>query len=112
MSKMLIAGAFRMKGEEGKKSGLPYEFAQVLVLVPIEQVKNASFEKNGYGYSQSVLGCDAQALAAFAPFQGKFPLYLELDVEVVSFMGEFRPVVVGVKPAAAAVAPAPAAKVA
>lgn len=96
--KMLVAGCFRMKGVSDKG---PYDFSQVIGLAPIERVKNDKMEKTGSGLDSTVIDCEESAVPLFAQYEGKFPLWLDLDTDVAPRYGKFVTVVSGIKGAIA-----------
>ncbi|MBS1156614.1 MAG: hypothetical protein H6R07_2538 [Proteobacteria bacterium] len=93
--KALVAGVSRMKGI-AKKSGNPYDMANVNTLTASQSAKTESFTKIGYGFEISQIQCTNDAVEQFAAFQGRFPLELELITDMTQFAGRLVPIVVGV----------------
>jgi len=94
--KMLVAGVKRIAGTS-KKTGNDYDMPRLFGLVPVEKVKNAGMEITGYGMEQSEMNLDPEALESFKQYEGRFPLMLDLETDVMPRFGKFESVVVGVK---------------
>lgn len=110
--KMLVAGVKRMSGARGSKSGQPFDFAEVYGLTVIEPVQNDKVRIQGHGYEPAKVPCDEGAVSVFRQYEGKFPLLLDLELDVVPFQGRFESIVTGVRSVVTVPVAAPAQKIA
>jgi len=93
--KALVAGVVHMKGI-AKKTGKPYDMANINTLTPSQSANTADFQKTAFGFEISQIQCATSAIEQFAQFQGRFPLELELITDMTQFAGRLVPIVVGV----------------
>lgn len=93
--KALVAGVSRMKGT-AKKTGKPYDMANVNTMTKIQPASTDTFTKQGFGFEISQIQCSNEAVMQFAKFDGRFPLELELITDMTQFAGRLVPIVVGV----------------
>ena len=100
--KMLVAGVKRIAGNS-KKTGNDYDMPRLFGLVPIEKVRTATMEITGHGMEQSEMNLDPDCLDQFAKYEGKFPVLLDLETDVMPRFGKFESVVTGIKGVVAAV---------
>ncbi len=92
MSKTQVLGVKRMSGT-AKESGNPFDMGALLVIVPIENVSNAKFSVQGYGYEVGEMVLDPECIKQFEHF--KFPCALELEMEMVNYRGKITQLVTG-----------------
>lgn len=94
--KTLVLGFIRRSGK-AKKSGLPFDFAQLIIGTPIEEVSNDNFTVRGEGYQVNELSLE---LGAEAQFRGvRFPAVLDLKMDVRPGRGgQMEAVCVGFNP--------------
>jgi hypothetical protein len=93
--KAIVLGIAHRKGT-AKKSGMPFDFATLQTLRPIEAVSRESFQQRGYGYEPIDVKADPAAVDAFASL--KFPCTVELLTEArPSPYGELELYVTGCK---------------
>ena len=90
--KIQVLGVKRMSGT-AKESGNPFEMGALLAIVPIENVSNAKFSVQGYGYEVGEMVLDPAAIKQFENF--KFPCALELEMEIVNYRGKITQLVTG-----------------
>jgi hypothetical protein len=90
--KIQVLGVKRMSGT-AKESGNPFEMASLLAIVPIENVSNAKFSVQGYGYETGEMLLDPECIKQFENF--KFPCALELTMEIVNYRGKISQIVTG-----------------
>lgn len=93
--KALVAGVVHMKGT-AKKTGKPYDMANVNTLTVSQSAQTDGFTKQAYGFEISQIQCTQEAVSQFSQFQGRFPLELELITDMTQFAGRLVPIVVGV----------------
>ena len=92
--KVTVIGVMRMRGV-GKESRQPYDFAQALILSPIENRNSEKFSVVGLGYEVGKLDLRNESLHLFNDV--RFPAQLELEIEHVADRRGMKPVVVGFK---------------
>lgn len=92
--KLLCAGVKILNGI-GKASGQPFSMPRLFGLVPVENFKKEKVQAEGYGFEVSEIELDPACLPAFAKIN--FPATLDLETDVMPFMGEFKTVVVGIR---------------
>lgn len=92
--KALVLGVVHRHGT-AKGSGREYDFAQIFLLRPIEQVDRGTFNQAGYGFEVNEASLDTKAVVQF---QGrKFPCELNLVTDArPDQSGELKLVVTGV----------------
>jgi len=93
--RVTVIGVKRMSGV-GKESGRSFDFAQVQVLMAMEQADSKNFQLRGYGYETSKLDLAIDALDKFRDV--RFPCVLDLAIENVPGRLGMRTVVVGFRP--------------
>lgn len=93
--KAMVIGVKRMRGI-GKDSGRPFDFAQVEVLRPMENVSGEKFTLTGLGFETSKLDAKIECLAAFNDV--KFPATVDLLIEQEAGRSGLRSVVAGIAP--------------
>ncbi len=92
---VVVIGVVRMSGI-GKESGLPFDFAQLKYLKPVEPVAKEKFQLRGYG--NEVAEADV-AISSFERFgQLSYPCRIHLEIETVPGRNGFRSQIVGFKP--------------
>lgn len=97
---MKIVGVKRMHGV-GKESGKPFDFAELYVMVPVENAAGAKFTVEGFGFEVAQMECESIAVAQFAGLD--LPAELELSTTQKLVRGEFKTVCTGVfRPGSAA----------
>jgi hypothetical protein len=92
--KVHAIGASRMSGKSNK-TGKDYDFANLHVLMPLDQVDNPSLRIIGYGFKSSDLKIDEKRINEFARFQ--YPCDLVLTIENRVGRQGIEPVVTGAK---------------
>lgn len=90
--KVHAIGVMRMSGI-GKDSGKPYDFAQLVVLNPIEPAAKDNFNLVGYGFETSKLDMKVDAVRSFAGVS--FPCVIEVQTEEELGRNGIRTVVAG-----------------
>lgn len=100
--KMLVAGVKILAGFS-KKSNADFEIPLLFGLVQVENFQKEHLKCTGYGFEPMEVRIDPACLAQFIPYAGKFPCQLDLDTDVMPFMGEVKTVVIGVRAVVAAV---------
>lgn len=100
--KMLVAGVKVLSGFS-KKSNSDFEIPLLFGLVAVENFKKEHLASAGYGFEPMEVRIDPFCLPQFIPYAGKFPCHLDLDTDVMPFMGEVKTVVIGIRVAPAVV---------
>ena len=90
--KIQVLGVKRMSGT-AKESGNPFDMGSLLAIVPIENVSNAKFSVQGYGYETGEMLLDPECIKQFESF--KYPCSLELTMEIVNYRGKISQIVTG-----------------
>lgn len=95
--KVLVSGVVHRKGT-AKDTGNEYDFTVVKTLRPVEELDTNRMTVRGCGLVEVEVKAEPSIIPALRPFQGKFPL--ELDLETDARPNRFNGldlVVVGVK---------------
>lgn len=78
-----------------KKTGNEYEMWQAAMIVPLEQVRSASYNVHGYGLDVQTIGIDSAILEQFAGM--KFPAEVDLETDVRPQFGRMETFVTGIR---------------
>ncbi|HYV61878.1 MAG TPA: hypothetical protein VE958_04360 [Bryobacteraceae bacterium] len=89
---MRVIGIKRMHGV-GKATGNKYDFAELFVMVGIDQVSGEKFSIEGYGSEVASMECDPSVVSQFSGID--YPAELDLKTDQKLVRGEFKTVCVG-----------------
>lgn len=87
-------GVYKMSGL-AKQTGNPFEFAQLVVLVPVEIAASAKFNKEGFGLEAQTVDIDSKLLNKFSGVP--FPCDIELTTDQVVGRKGIETVITGFK---------------
>jgi hypothetical protein len=95
--KVLVKSAVRMSGI-GKESKAPYDFCQLEVMVPAENIDRPNTKRVAYGVQDmKPLNLDPSLLPFFAKITHQLPMLLDVTIEQQPNRGQLENIVVGVK---------------